>query len=86
MATLHRFPDTFAVGLLQAGVPIERFGVAGSQQHQGYREALLALGASAAGAAIIEVDVRRTWERSALEMKRPREEDQERGPGRPAWF
>jgi hypothetical protein len=36
-------------GHSQAGVPIgARFGVAGSQKHQGDREALIAVGASAA--------------------------------------
>ena len=47
----HRFRDTFAVGLLQAGVPMDRVSVvARTQQHQGDGEALFAVGASPPGA------------------------------------
>ena len=48
----HMFRDTFAVELLLAGVPLDQVSLLlGSQQHQGYGEALRAVCESPAGTA-----------------------------------
>ena len=67
----HRFRDKFAVGLLQAGVPMERVSVLLGHSSIKVTEKHYSPWVRTRQEHL-ETDVRRTWERSLLERRRPR--------------
>ena len=67
----HRFRDTFAVGLLQAGVPMDRLSVLLGHSSIKVTEKHYSPWVRARQEQL-EADVRRTWQQSKLEQARRR--------------